>query len=356
MSDMRRREFITLLGGAAAAWPRSARAQQTAMPVIGFLHSGSYDAFAHVMPAFHQGLKEAGYVEGQNLAIEYRWANGHYEQLPAMAADLVRRQVAVIAAPGGTPATLSAKRATATIPVVFLTGVDPVALGLVESINRPGGNLTGLSQLNAAMVAKRLELMRELLPAASTVALLVNPANPYTDFEATQVRDAAQSLRLGLRVLNASREAEIDAAFATVAKERISALVVSPDPYLTTRRDQVVAQSARHGIAVISDRREFVAAGGLMSYGTDFGDAYHEMAVYVGRILKGAKPAELPVQQAVKIQFAINLKTAKSLGLTFPIPLLGRADEVIEVSPWPISAFCPNRHAWQSSHGFLFSL
>jgi putative tryptophan/tyrosine transport system substrate-binding protein len=247
-----------------------------------------------------------------------------------MAADLVRRQVAVIAAPGGTPATLAAKRATATIPVVFLTGADPVALGLVESINRPGGNLTGLSQLNAAMVAKRLELMRELLPAASIIALLVNPANQYTDFEATEVRDAAQSLGLGLRVLNASREAEIDAAFATVAKERISALVVSPDPYLTTRRDQVVAQSARHGIAVISDRREFVAAGGLMSYGTDFGDAYHETAVYVGRILKGTKPAELPVQQAVKIQFAINLKTAKSLGLTFPIPLLGRADEVIE--------------------------
>jgi putative ABC transport system substrate-binding protein len=297
---MRRRQFITLLGGAAVAWPLAARAQQAAMPVIGFLHSVSFDTFAHLVQSFHQGLKEAGFVEGRNVSIEYRWAEGHYDRLSVLAADLVRRQVAVIAAPGGTPAALAAKAATTTIPIVFLVGIDPVTAGLVASLNQPGGNVTGVSILNVAVVAKRLELLHELVPTAAVIALLVNPTNPYTEPETKEVRDAARSLGLQLHVLNASNEGEIDAAFATMVQEGAGALVLSPDPFLNTRRVQLAVIAARYAIPVITDRREFAAAGGLMSYGTNLADANHQAGVLVGRILKGAKPADLPVQQVVK--------------------------------------------------------
>jgi putative ABC transport system substrate-binding protein len=328
---MQRREFIKLIGGVTAvAGPLAARAQQP-MPVIGFLHSVSFDNLAHLVQSFHQGLKEAGFVEGRNVSIEYRWAEGHYDRLPALAADLVHRQVAVIAAPGGTPTALAAKAATATIPIVFLVGVDPVTAGLVASLNQPGGNVTGLSILNVDVVAKRLELLHELVPTAAVIALLVNPTNPvYTEPEIKEARDAAGTLGLQLHVLNASNEDEIDAAFATMVREGAGALVLSPDPFFNGRRVQLAALEARYAIPVIADRREFVEAGGLMSYGPNLADANHQVGVLVGRILKGAKPADLPVQQVVKIELVINLKTAKTLGLTIPLPLLGRADEVIE--------------------------
>ena len=326
---MRRREFITLIGGAASL-PLAARAQQP-MPVIGFLHSASFDTIANLVQSFHQGLREAGFVEGRNVSIEYRWAEGHYDRLPALAADLVRRQVAVIMASGGTPAALAAKAATTAIPIVVLVGVDPVTAGLVASLNQPGGNVTGISILNVAVVAKRLELLHELVPTAAVIALLVNPTNPvFTEPETKEVRDAARSLRLQLHVLNASNEGEIDAAFATMVQEGAGALVLSSDPFLNTRRVQLAVIAARYAIPVITDRREFVAAGGLMSYGPNLADANHQAGVLVGRILKGAKPADLPVQQVVKIELVINLKTAKTLGLTIPLPMLGRADEVIE--------------------------
>jgi putative ABC transport system substrate-binding protein len=327
---MRRREFISLLGSAAVVGPLTARAQQ-AMPVIGFLHSVSFDNLAHLVQSFHQGLKQAGFVEGRNVSIEYRWAEGHYDRLPALAADLVRRQVAVIAAPGGTPTALAAKAATATIPIVFLVGVDPVTAGLVASLNQPGGNVTGVSILNVDVVAKRLELLHELVPTAAVIALLVNPTNPvYTEPEIKEARDAAVSLGLQLHVLNASNEGEIDAAFATMVREGAGALVLSPDPFFNGRRVQLAVLEARHAIPVIADRREFVEAGGLMSYGPNLADSNHQVGVLVGRILKGARPADLPVQQVVKIELVINLKTAKTLGLTIPLPMLGRADEVIE--------------------------
>jgi putative tryptophan/tyrosine transport system substrate-binding protein len=327
---MRRREFISLLGSAAVAGPLAARAQQP-MPVIGFLHSVSFDNLAHLVQSFHQGLKEAGFVEGRNVSIEYRWAEGHYDRLPALAADLVRRQVAVIAAPGGTPTALAAKAATATIPIVFLVGVDPVTAGLVASLNQPGSNVTGVSILNVDVVAKRLELLHELVPTAAVIALLVNPTNPvYTEPEIKEARDAAGSLGLQLHVLNASNEDEIDAAFATMVREGAGALVLSPDPFFNGRRVQLAALEARYAIPVIADRREFVEAGGLMSYGPNLADANHQVGVLVGRILKGARPADLPVQQVVKIELVINLKTAKTLGIAIPMPLLGRADEVNE--------------------------
>jgi putative ABC transport system substrate-binding protein len=327
---MRRREFISLLGSAAVAGPLAARAQQP-MPVIGFLHSVSFDNLAHLVQSFHQGLKEAGFVEGRNVSIEYRWAEGHYDRLPALAADLVRRQVTVIAAPGGTPTAVAAKAATATIPIVFLVGVDPITAGLVASLNQPGGNVTGVSILNVDVVAKRLELLHELVPTAAVIALLVNPTNPvYTEPEIKEARDAAGSLGLQLHVLNASNEDEIDAAFATMVREGAGALVLSPDPFFNGRRVQLAALEARYGIPVIADRREFVEAGGLMSYGPNLADANHQVGVLVGRILKGARPADLPVQQVVKIELVINLKTAKTLGIAIPLPLLGRADEVNE--------------------------
>jgi ABC-type uncharacterized transport system substrate-binding protein len=326
---VRRREFITLIVGSIAAWPRAAHAQQPAMPVIGFLHPASPEAFAPMMAAFRQGLKEAGYVEGHNVAIEYRWAEGHYDRLPALAADLVRRQVAEIVTVG-TPAALAAKAASSTIPIVILVGVDPVQLGLVASLNRPGGNVTGLTFLTVELAAKKLEVLHELLRTSASVALLVNPNTPVTEPETKGVRDAARSLGLQLHVLDASTEGEIDAAFEKLIELRAGGLLVSNDAFLFSKRDQIVALAARHAVPAIYGLREFAAAGGLMSYGTDDVDGYRQVGIYAGKILKGAKPADLPVQQVARVEFVINLKTAKTLGLTFPITLLGRADEVIE--------------------------
>jgi len=299
------------------------------MPVIGFLHAGSPEAYAPMMTAFRQGLKEAGYVEDYNVAIEYRWAEGHYDRLPALAADLVRRQVAEIVA-GGTPPALAAKAASSTIPIVINVGIDPVQIGLVASLNRPGGNVTGLAVLTVELAAKQLEVLHELLRTSAAVALLVNPNTPLTEPETKGVREAARSLGLQLHVLDASTEGEIDAAFGKLIELRAGALVVSVDPFLTSQRAQIVALAARHAVPAIYGVREFATAGGLMSYGTDLADVYRQVGIYAGKILKGAKPADLPVQRVVRVEFVINLKTAKTLGLTFPITLLGRADEVVE--------------------------
>jgi putative ABC transport system substrate-binding protein len=326
---MRRRDFVTLVGGVAVAWPLAARAQQPAMPVIGFLHVASPEARAPTMTAFREGLKEAGYVEGHNVAIEYRWAEGHYDRLPALAADLVRRQVAEIVT-AGTPAALAAKAANSTIPIVILVGVDPVQIGLVASLNRPGGNVTGLAVLGFELAAKRLEVLHELLRTSAAVALLVNPNTPATEPETKGVRDAARSLGLQLHVLDASTEGEIDAAFGKLVELRAGGLLVSVDSFFISQRAQIVALAARHAMPAIYGLREFAAAGGLMSYGPDLADAHRQIGIYAGKILKGAKPADLPVQRVVRLEFLINLKTAKTLGLTFPITLLGRADEVIE--------------------------
>jgi putative tryptophan/tyrosine transport system substrate-binding protein len=326
---VRRREFITLMGASMAAWPRAARTQQPAMPVIGFLLGASPEAYTSRITAFRQGLKEAGYVEGHNVAIEYRWAEGHYDRLPALAADLVRRQVAEIVTVG-TPAALAAKAASSTIPIVILVGIDPVQLDLVASLNRPGGNVTGLAGLTLEVEAKRLEVLHELLRTSAAVALLVNPNNPVTEPETKGMRDAARSLGLQLHVLDASTEVEIDAAFEKLIELRAGGLVVSVDAFLTSQRAQIVALAARHAVPAIYGVREFAAAGGLMSYGTDIAGAYRQVGTYAGKILKGTKPADLPVQQVARVEFVINLQTAKTLGLTFPITLLGRADEVIE--------------------------
>jgi len=325
---MRRRDFITLVGGATVALPLVAQAQQPAMPVIGFLNSASPEAHAPKITAFRQGLKEAGYVEGRNVAIEYRWAEGHYDRLPALAADLVRRQVAEIVALG-TPAALAAKAASSTIPIVINVGIDPAQIGLVASFNRPGGNVTGLAVLTVELAAKQLEVLHELLRTSAAVALLVNPNTAVTEPVIKGVRDAARSLGLQLHILNASTEGEIDAAFGKLIELRAGALVVGGDPFFNSRRDQIVALAARHALPAIYEWREFVVAGGLMSYGTDLADAYRQ-GIYAGKILKGAKPADLPVERVVRLELVINLKTAKTLGLTFPITLLGRADEVIE--------------------------
>jgi putative tryptophan/tyrosine transport system substrate-binding protein len=325
---MRRREFITLISS-TAMWPLAAGAQQPAMPVIGFLHAASPEAYAPKITAFRQGLKEAGYVEGHNVAIEYRWAEGHYDRLPALAADLVRRQVAEIVAVG-TPAALAAKAASSTIPIVILVGIDPVQIGLVAGLNRPGGNVTGLAALTVEVEAKRLEVLHELLRTSTAVALLVNPNNPLTEPETKGVRDAARSLGLQLHVLDASTEGEIDVAFGKLIELRAGGLVVSVDAFLNSQRAQIVALAARHAVPAIYGNRDFAAVGGLMSYGTDIADAYRQVGTYAGKILKGTKPADLPVQQVARVEFVINLKTAKTLGLTFPITLLGRADEVIE--------------------------
>jgi putative ABC transport system substrate-binding protein len=311
------------------AWPLAARAQQPAMPVIGFLHGASPEGYAPMVSALRQGLKEAGYVEGHNVAIEYRWAEGHYDRLPALAADLVRRQVAGIIT-GGTPPAFAAKAATSTIPIVINVGIDPVQSGLVASLSRPGGNVTGLALLTVELAAKRLELLHELLRTATVVAMLVNPTTPLTEPETRGVRDAAHSLGLQLHVLNASTEGEIDAAFRSLVALRVGALVVSVDVFLNNQRAQIVALAARHAVPAIYGVREFAAAGGLMSYGNDLADAYRQSGIYAGKILNGATPADLPVQQVVRVEFVINLKTANTLGLTFPLTLLGRADEVIE--------------------------
>jgi ABC-type uncharacterized transport system substrate-binding protein len=328
---MKRREFITLLGGAAAAWPLGARAQQAAMPVIGFLHPASPDRFADRLRGFRQGLKDAGYAEGENVAIEYRWADNQFDRLPALAAELVRRQVSVIAALGGPVPALAAKAATAIIPVVFLVAEDPVRLGLVASLARPSGNLTGINFFNAELGAKRLELLRTLVPGAARVAILVNPANAQTT--ETTLRDlepAGRAMGLQLQVLNASSSRDIDKAFEALARDRPDAVFVSLDTSFADRRVQLVHLASRHVIPATYALRDFVEAGGLMSYGTNFVDAYRQAGAYTGRILKGAKPADLPVVQSSKFELVINHQTARILGLTVPQSLLVAADEVIE--------------------------
>ena len=326
---MRRRQFLGVLGGAAAAWPLAVRAQQPAMPVIGFLSPGSLEADTSRMNAVRQGLAEIGYVEGQNAAIEYRGAQYQHDRLSALAADLVNRRVAAIIVVSASGA-LAAKAATNTIPIVFSIGADPVQLSLVTSLNRPSGNITGIYVLNVAVTGKRLELLRESVPTARVIGYLANPKSAATAPETKELHEAARALGVELRVLNAANESEIDTAFATLAKERSVPLVVSSDNLFTDRPVRLAVLAARHAIPAICPYREFAAAGGLMSYGTDLADAYRVVGAYAGRILKGAKPTDLPVHQAVKVQLVINLKTAKALGLTVPPSLLARANEVIE--------------------------
>jgi putative ABC transport system substrate-binding protein len=325
-----RREFITLLGGAAAAaWPLAARAQQSSLPVIGFLNSASPEGYVPFVAAFRQGLKEGGYVEGQNATIEYRWAEGHYDRLPALAADLVNRKVTVIAATS-TPAALAAKAATATVPIVFTTGGDPIKLGLVVALNQPGGNATGVSSLITELGSKRLGLLRELVPGITAIATLMNPNFQDAETQLADAEAAARTLGLRLIVLRATSEREIDAAFATIVQQGAAALDVAVDPFFTARRDQIVALAARNRIPAVYPLRDFAVAGGLMSYGTDFVDSYRQAGVYTGRIVRGEKPADLPVQRSTKFEFVINFKTAKALGLAVPNSMQLLADEVIE--------------------------
>ena len=326
---MKRREFITLLGG-AASWPLAAGAQQPAMPVIGFLGSELPDLYVDRLRAFRQGLNEASFVEGRNVAIEYRWAEGRNDRLPGLADDLVRRRVTVMVATT-TPAVLAAKAATTTIPIAFLTGTDPVAMGVVASLNRPGGNMTGVSNLSTAMGAKQLELLHAVVPSTTVIALLVNPTDPIiVETLSKDLQTAARAIQREILVVSASTEREIDTAFTTLVQRKVGALVVGNDPFFNARPDQLVALAARHAVPAIYPYREFVAAGGLMSYGSSLADAYRLVGVYAGRILKGEKPADLPVQQSTKVELVLNLKTAKALGITLPISLLGRADEVVE--------------------------
>jgi putative tryptophan/tyrosine transport system substrate-binding protein len=327
---VKRREFITLLGGAAVAWPLAARAQQAAMPVIGFLGSGSRESDAIRMNAFRRGLNEAGYVEGRNVAIEYRFADGQHDRLTALAAELVRHHVAVIIT-GSTPGTLAAKAATTTIPIVFYLAVDPVEVGLVASMNRPGGQLTGVSNLGVMLGPKQLELAHELLPEATNMALLLNPTSPtLAEPQSRDVQAAARTLGLKLHVLHASTDRDLDTIFATLPRLQAGALVIGTDAFFSSRSERLAALTVRHAVPAIHQYRDFVAAGGLMSYGTSLTDAYRQVGIYAAKILQGAKPADLAVQQVVKVELFINLKTARALGLTVPLPLLGRADEVIQ--------------------------
>src|SRR6266487_4432997 len=329
-SHIDRRKFLATLGGAAAAWPLAARAQQARMPVIGVLGATTAHGYAAQLAAFRRGLNEAGFVEGRDVAVEYRWAEDQYERLPALAADLVRRQVAVIATIGGNAAALAAKAATRTIPVVFHGSIDPVEAGFVASLNRPGGNMTGVVTLNIDTGQKRLELIHELVPSAGTIALLLNPTNPIAEAQTKDLQTAARTLGLKLHVLHASAEAEFEPAFAALMQLRAGGLVIGTDGFLVSHSEQLAALTLRHALPAIFQYRAFVEAGGLMSYGGSVTDSYRLSGVYTGRILKGEKPGDLPVQQATKVELIINLKTARTLGITFPITLLGRADEVIE--------------------------
>jgi len=329
--QLRRRAFITILGG-AAAWPIAAGAQQSALPVIGFLNSRGPSEDAYILAAFRQGLKETGYVEGQNVVVEYRFAQNRYDRLPVLATDLVRRQVAVIVA--NTPAALPAKAATTTIPIVFLTSVDPVEMKLIASLNRPGGNLTGVTVLGVEIGPKQLQLLHEVIPAATTMVVLINPANPanpaIAEAQSRDMHAAARTLGLAAHVLHASTERDFDMVFATLVQLRVGALAIGSDPFFTSRTEQLAALALRHAVPAIFQFREFAAAGGLMSYGSSIRDTYRLGGIYAGRILKGENPADLPVQQSTKVELVINMKTAKALGLTVPITLLARADEVIE--------------------------
>jgi putative tryptophan/tyrosine transport system substrate-binding protein len=326
---MRRRGFITLFGG-AATWPFAAYAQSGAMPVIGFLCSGSPESDAPRVAAVKRGLKESGYVEGRNAAAEYRWAEGQYDRLRALAIDLAHQPVSVIVAIGTTPAALAAKAATSTVPIVFTIGGDPVEIGLVAALNRPGGNATGVSFLNRVIVAKQIELLHEAVPSGTVIGFLVNPTNPYTDFDMRDAQAAADALGLKLIVVRAAAESDIENAFATLVQNRVGALLVAGNLFFNDQRARLVVLATREAMPAMFPWREAAAAGGLMSYGANISGAFRQTGVYAGRILKGEKPADLPVQQSNKVELVINLKTAKALGLTFPLSLLGRADEVIE--------------------------
>ena len=327
---MQRRKFLTLVSAAAVAWPRAVRAQQPAMPVIGFVNVASPQGYTRPLSAFLKGLSETGYVDGQNIAIEYRWAEGDADRLPGLVAELVGRQVSVMVATT-TQAALAAKGATTTIPIVFETASDPIRIGLVASLNRPGGNVTGVTQTNVEVAPKRLELLHELVPAATAMALLVNPANPtLAEANIKELQAAARALALELHVLNASNEREFDGVFAKLVQLRAGGLVIGSDPFFTSRSEQLAALVVRHAVPAIYTWREFAVAGGLLSYGAAITDSYRLAGNYTGRILKGEKPADLPVQQVSKVELTINLKAAKALGIAVPLPLIGRADEVIE--------------------------
>jgi putative ABC transport system substrate-binding protein len=329
MFDRKRREFITLLGG-AAAWPLTARAQQAAMPVIGYLNGASSAQFTHLLDAFRKGLSQVGFAVDRNVAIEYRYADGQYDRLPALAADLVNRRVSVIVATAGTPTIRAAKAATSIIPIVFVIGSDPVSFGIVDSLNRPGGNITGVTLVGAEVVSKRLELLLELVPTATAIGVLANPINPITKPQLTELETAIHSLGRQLHIFNASKEDDFEGAFASIGQQRIDALVVAADPFFDDRRAQIVALADGYKVPVSYVRREFVLAGGLMSYGADIPDAFRQAGIYAGRILQGTRPADLPVVRPTKFELVLNLKAANALGLTIPPGVLAIADEVIE--------------------------